>query len=170
MKLCIDSVTVPDTNGRIGMCACPGGRTLLANAGAGLEEDLDAIREWGASGVVTLVEHEEIEILGIKSIGDECRQRGMWWLHMPVRDMCAPDLEFDARWEEKGARLRASLKFGESFVVHCWAGLGRTGTVTAKLLTEFGVPAKRAIALTRAARPGAIQSLQQEIYVQRHET
>lgn len=169
MKLRIDAVTVPRCRGRIGMCACPGGGLLYARAGTSLQADLDAIREWGASGILTLVEAEEIEVLGIGAIGDECRRRGMWWSHMPIRDMCAPDVEFDARWSEEGARLRALLQLNESFVVHCWAGLGRTGTVAAMLLTECGVPADRAIALVRAARPGAIQSLQQEVYVQRRE-
>jgi len=164
----IDAVTVPESAGRIGMCACPGGRTLYSEAGGSLGEDLDAICEWGASGVVTLIEDPEIEILGITSIGKDCSRRSMWWLHMPIRDMCAPDVAFDARWVEEGARLRALLKANESIVVHCWAGLGRTGTITARILTEFGVPAKRAIRLVRAARPGAIQSLQQEVYLQRH--
>lgn len=169
MNLHIDAVTIPGVKGRIGMCACPGGRTLYSNAGADLGVDLNRIHDWGASGVVTLVEQEEIEVLGIESIGNECRHRGMWWLHMPVRDMCAPDTEFDRRWVSEGARLRALLQSDKSFVIHCWAGLGRAGTVAALLLTECGVPARDAIALVRAARPGAIQSLQQEIYVQRRE-
>ena len=168
MKLRIDAVTIPEGKGRIGMCACPGWRTHYSSMGTGLGEDLDTIRAWGASGLVTLLEPEEIEILGIGSMAGECSQRGMWWLHMPVRDMCAPDAGFDARWAEEGARLRALLQSGEGFVVHCWAGLGRTGTVAARLLTDFGIPPKRAISLVRAARAGAIQSLQQEIYVQRH--
>lgn len=169
MKLRIDAVTVPGGSGRIGICACPGGHSLYSNTDAGsLGDDLDSIRGWGASGVITLVEQEEIEILGIGSIGDECRRRGMWWLHMPVRDMCAPDASFDARWTEESTRLRALLHIDESFVIHCWAGLGRAGTVAARLLTDCGVSAQRAVALVREARPGAIQSLQQEIYVQRH--
>lgn len=164
-KLHIDSVDLPGTRGRIGICACPGGRTLYS--GASLSEDLDSIRAWGASGIVTLIEDEEIHFLGITSIGDECSRRDMWWLHMPIRDMCAPDARFDARWRQEGSQLRGRLAAGENFVVHCWAGLGRAGTIAARLLTEFGVPAEHAIARVRAARPGAIQSLQQEIYLRR---
>ena len=167
MKLRIDAVTVPECEGRIGMCACPGGRGLFSSAGTTLEKDLESIREWGASGLITLVEPEEIDILGIDAIADECRKRGMWWLHMPICDMCAPDVEFEARWMEEGPRLRALLQMNESFVIHCWAGLGRTGTVAAMLLAECGIPAKHAIALVRAARPGAIQSLEQEVFVRR---
>ena len=167
MELRIDSVAVPGTPGRIGICACPGSRSFGPAVAADLDHDLDTIREWGARGVLTLLEGPELEILDIGHIGAACARRDMWWLHLPVRDMCAPDDGFDACWREKGPGLHALLEAGDRFVVHCWAGLGRAGTVAAKLLVELGVPAMRAIEMVRDARPGAIQSLQQEIYVQR---
>ena len=56
---------------------------------------------------------------------------------------------------------------GGHFVLHCWAGLGRTGTVAARLLVELGADPAAAIDLVRGSRPGAIQSLQQEVHVRR---
>lgn len=50
-------------------------------------------------------------------------------------------------------------------VVHCRGGLGRAGTVGARLLVELGVTPAEAIQRVRQARPGAIETRQQERYV-----
>ncbi|HCA46062.1 MAG TPA: protein-tyrosine-phosphatase, partial [Armatimonadetes bacterium] len=51
--------------------------------------------------------------------------------------------------------------------VHCMAGLGRTGTMIACYLVSQGMPAEEAIAEVRRARPGSIQTEQQEQAVRR---
>lgn len=161
----IDSVSVPGTGGRIGLCACPGVDAYFGGTARGLEDDLRAIRDWGAQGVVTLLEQDEMEMLDIGHLPQTLHGLGLWWRHLPIRDMCAPDERFDSAWLEEGNRLRRILEDGGRFVVHCWAGLGRTGTVAARLLVEFGLPPESAILDVREARPGAIQSLAQEMYV-----
>lgn len=166
-KFHIDSVAVPGTGGRIGLCACPG---LDAYAGATsrtLEDDLGDIRDWGASGLVTLLEPEELKMLELRHLPGSAESLGLWWRHLPIRDMCPPDENFERAWVEEGERLKRILKSGGRFALHCWAGLGRTGTVAARVLVEFGLPPETAIIDVREARPGAIQSVNQEIYVRR---
>lgn len=51
--------------------------------------------------------------------------------------------------------------------MHCRAGLGRTGTVAARLLVEHGARPADAIALVRTVRPGSIETVEQESYVLR---
>ncbi len=166
----IDSVTVPGTSGRIGLCACPGLSTYFGARARKLEDDLRAIREWGAEGLVTLLEEEEMGMLEIRHMPLSAKHHGLWWRHLPIRDMCAPDDAFDAAWSLEGENLRRILSHGGRFIVHCWAGLGRTGTVAARLLVEFGLEPSSAISEVREVRPGAIQSLAQEIYVKRLRT
>ncbi|HSS65900.1 MAG TPA: cyclin-dependent kinase inhibitor 3 family protein [Gammaproteobacteria bacterium] len=163
----IDSVAVPGTSGRIGLSACPGLSTYFGVRARKLEDDLRAIRDWGAEGLVTLLENEELDMLEIRHMPLSARHHSLWWRHLPIRDMCAPDDAFDAAWALEGDFLRGILNKGGCFVVHCWAGLGRTGTVAARLLVEFGLTPAAAIEEVRDARPGAIQSLAQERYVQR---
>jgi protein-tyrosine phosphatase len=63
------------------------------------------------------------------------------------------------------ARLSSSLERGECVVVHCWGGLGRAGTIAACCLVARGVEPRRAISIVRSARPGAVQSIEQEEFV-----
>ena len=46
---------------------------------------------------------------------------------------------------------------------HCRGGLGRAGMISARLLVESGVEPEVAIAKVRAARPGAIETREQEL-------
>jgi protein-tyrosine phosphatase len=63
------------------------------------------------------------------------------------------------------ADLRRRLDAGETVVMSCRGGLGRTGLTVACLLREAGVGADEAIALTRAARPKTIETAGQERYI-----
>ena len=158
-RLRIDSVTAPGAPGRIGMCACPGLRHAAATTRGSIASDLEAMRAWGASGLVSLVETEEFWALDIQELPRVAEAAGLWWLHLPMVDMGVPDEYFEAHWTREGPRLAERLRAGESFVLHCWAGLGRTGTIAARLLVEMGLDPEEAIERVRRARTGTIQTL-----------
>ena len=84
---------------------------------------------------------------------------------MPISDMGIPGPAWEARWQTEGGVIRDALAAGDNVVMHCWAGLGRTGTVAARLLVECGMEPAAAILRVRDARPGAIQTRKQEKYV-----
>jgi len=48
---------------------------------------------------------------------------------------------------------------------HCAAGLGRTGTLVARLLIMTGNPPDIAIRMVRAVRPGSVESKTQENFL-----
>jgi len=164
----IDSVAVPGKPGRIGLSPCPGqlGRLGLFGPQAGaLEADLDSFRQWGASTVVTLVEQLELEMLKLTELPGQVRGRELSWHHFPIPDGCAPGEPFERRWPRERDAIFAALAAGEHVVMHCLAGLGRTGTVAGRILIEHGVSAPEAVRLIRAARPGSIQTREQLDYL-----
>ena len=167
LDLQIDWVETPG-GGRIGMCACPGGRRIRVagtDIEADLARDLDTLCAADATGLVSLIEQEEFEILRITTLPMRSQNLGLWWQHLPIRDMGAPNEDFEQRWQLEGTRLRGLLRQGSSLALHCWAGLGRTGTIAARLLVELGIPPVTAIQRVRKARIGAIQSPEQEEHI-----
>jgi ADP-ribosyl-[dinitrogen reductase] hydrolase len=161
-------MSVGATLGRVGITFCPGKYDENAATGSwdrDLNVDLDAIRDWGAAAVVTLVESEELTLLRAERLGEETVRRGMRWFHLPIADVSTPDEEFEQRWDVEGAEIRALLRDGRDVLIHCRGGLGRAGTIGARLLVELGMEPAEAIQQVRAARPGAIETTAQERYV-----
>ena len=93
------------------------------------------------------------------------QKRGIEWHHLPIVDVKPPGAEFEAAWRTSGPRLLELLRSGLRVLVHCRGGLGRAGTVSARLLVELGVAPVEAIRQVRRARPGAIETPAQERYV-----
>lgn len=139
-------VTIPGMTGRLCLSACPGTWTGPADA-ATVARDLAAIAATGARLLVTLVEAHELP-LPLADWRDAVRAAGLEPLHLPIPDWGVPEAAFETAWSE--ARLAERLAAGETLALHCRAGLGRTGTVAARLLIEAaGMDAAAAIARVR---------------------
>lgn len=156
--------------GRIGVSFCPGKQQASAFSGQwarDLDIDLDAIHNWGATAVVTLVEKHELKALKVERLGEAVVAHGMAWFHLPVTDVTAPGPDFEEAWGADGPLLREMLRSGKSIFVHCKGGLGRAGTIAARLLVELGLAnATKAIKMVRSARgQGAIETSAQEAHV-----
>ena len=161
-------VTAGPEFGRIGITFCPGKYDPHGMSGAwdrDLARDLDVIRDWGAAAIVTLLEPKELMLLRAEGIGKEVLRRNMLWFHLPIVDVSTPDKRFEQEWDIAGEKLRSMLRSGSDVLVHCRGGLGRAGTIAARLLVELGMEPATAIASVRAVRPGAIETSDQEKFV-----
>ena len=164
----IAAVTPGNGQGRIGITLCPGKTDRYAMSGPvdrDLPTDLDAIRDWGATAVVSLITDEEIDYLGVSDLEEEVLDRHMEWWHAPIPDGEAPRADFEREWAVTGEAIRDRLRLGFDVLVHCKGGLGRAGTVAARLLVELGARPADAIRLVREVRRGAIENEVQEGHV-----
>ena len=165
----IAAVRSAPNQGAIGITFCPGKKQPGAATGAWDRElglDLDAVVDFGAVVLVSLIEDHEIEALQVQAIAQECTARHLQWIHLPIADVSVPDRNFEESWTRHGPGLRARLRGGFNIVVHCKGGLGRAGTVAARLLIELGTGPHAAIRAVRLARPGAIETPAQLGYVE----
>ena len=166
----IDELPLPG-GGRIGLTFCPGKHQDDALTGAwrrDLELDLDAVVDWGAAAVVTLVTATELVELNVANLGPAVQARGLQWLHLPIEDAQTPTAEWMVAWRVASPGLHAILDDGGKVLVHCKGGLGRAGTVAGLLLVEAGVSPDEAVLRVRSARPGAIETRGQLAIVRRH--
>lgn len=165
--LVINSVAL--ANGALlGMSHCPGRRGVDSAGGhwvRKLDADLQAIQAWGASTVLSLVEPHEFARLGVPDFAQTIARTPLQWLPVPITDMATPDATSLAAWRVQGPALLQALDQGQRVLVHCAAGLGRTGMLVAKLLVLHGLPAEAAIAQVRSARPGTIETEAQAEWV-----
>ena len=164
-----DAQLVPGMTRLFDKLQLPGWGCLLLSAQPAsqgpLVQAVAAYRAAGARLVVTLLPEAEVLSLGLQALGTACTVEAMTWAHCPIDDFAAPGSRFERKWTSVGPLVHALLDEGEGVALHCRAGLGRTGTVAARILIERGLPWRQAMASVREARPGAIETSSQEAYL-----
>ena len=163
----IDSVSVPDSAGRIGMTLCPGKKQRGAQTGdwyRDLTLDLEVIQAWGATVIVNLIEDHEMVALNVQDTVQHV-PAGIEYMRLPISDFGVPSSAWHEQWDSQSPLLLERLRRGESILLLCKGGLGRTGMVAARILVELGRSPDDAIKAVRQARAGTIETSEQKAYV-----
>lgn len=137
--------------GRLGLMRAPG-----------QPGDLERIGAFAPGLVISLTESPEMAELGLSTLSADLAARKMAHAHLPIPDFGIPSQATMALWRALSPRVQALIDAGAGVVIHCRAGLGRSGTLAALVLIERGMAADAAIAAVRQARPGAIETTGQE--------
>ena len=140
--------------GRIGMTSLPAG-----------PETIKKLRdEFGMNRLVSLVEAKH-QATAIWNWCAEARVLHHWY---PIPDMKVPrDME---HFGELVAEMVEAMDAGETVVIHCFAGLGRSGLLAACILVALGKAPADAIRLVREVRKQAIQTDGQEKFIKSFKT
>ncbi len=153
-------------SGQLGMTIAPGKRNrgMRFHWYRNLHQDLTRLQhDYGTNLLVTLLEAEEMTYLQIADLLQVVPSYEMKSLWFPIPDFGTPSsmLGLISLIEN----ILAALEGGRTTVVHCRAGLGRTGLVVASCLVALGYSPEEAFAQVRTFRPGSVETLEQEAYV-----
>ena len=121
------------------------------------KEEIDWIKQEGVKSIVTIRE-EPLEDEWIKDVN---------YLHVHSNDMGIPEFSDLVNSVDF---IHQRITNEEAVMVHCLAGLGRTGTILAGYLIKYeDMTAGDAIEKVRQERHGSIQSFSQEEIIFRFE-
>jgi protein-tyrosine phosphatase len=87
------------------------------------------------------------------------------WYNLPIQDKNAPNQKWLENWLTIREHIGTQLKSGEKILIHCKGGFGRTGTVAAMILMDFGYAAIDAIEECRKSRELSVETVAQEQFL-----
>jgi atypical dual specificity phosphatase len=123
---------------------------LAAMARPSDADDLVWLRKQGIELLISLTEDRPRR--------DWVNDAGLLVMHVPVEDMEAPTQE---QLDRCVSAIERANGHGMGVVVHCGAGLGRTGVILAAYFVAKGMSAQNAIGKVRRQRPGSVETDEQ---------
>tara|TARA_Y100001970_G_C13628012_1_gene552796 strand:+ start:37 stop:555 length:519 start_codon:yes stop_codon:yes gene_type:complete len=162
-----DSVSPKGIKGKIILTCFPGreGKKIDFNEKV-LIKDLSNFNKLNCTAIISLVEDNEfVKLCDKKIFVRHVYSNNLKWIHLPIVDLKAPDSEFIYKWQASKILLKNDLIEGKNIVLHCMGGKGRSGTIAAILLIEFGENVNNVIEIVRKNRKGAIETKEQEDFI-----
>jgi len=133
----------PDVPGALYLSSMPG----RFGTWKAFEEEAHACN---LAAVVCLTPHDEVQELSPTYHAALSESGAPWkWVHLPMPNFGVP--EDTALFREGVLQIAASLRQGQSVMMHCAAGIGRTGSAAACVLKALGLPSDEALHRVREA-------------------
>ena len=147
----------------LGLSHCPG-KIFTSHMGqSNIKKDGEFIKSNGVELIISLLTDEEIKSLGIKDFESIWTKLNIKNIKFPIRDLTSPQTNRLKTFKELIKIILSFIHKSKPVLVHCNAGLGRSGLVAAVVCKELKIP--NAINFVRSYRKGAIENEAQENFV-----
>jgi protein-tyrosine phosphatase len=151
-------------NQKIGISHCPGKLSGKIGSSMQLHSDLKSLKKQGVYCIVTLVDDSEIVDLGIKNFTNSISKFNFRHYCEIIKDRSIPSVDQSDNIKALLKNIRNQISLEKNVLVHCNAGLGRSGLIAALLVKIMGV-FPDSISHIRRYRPGAIETKEQEDFI-----
>jgi protein-tyrosine phosphatase len=148
----------------IGVSHCPGKHSKDRGSSLQLYNDLKSLKHQKVDVIISLTSEIEIERLGIVNFRKNIENFGFIHFIEPIEDFSIPKRDRIKNVNQLIKKIISLLKSNKSVLVHCNAGLGRSGIIVAlviKLIDGFEDP----VSHVRKYRVGAVETNEQKSFV-----
>ena len=123
------------------------------------EMDLLELKKKKIDIVVSLLEKKELKPLNVSTLFEVIKKHKFTHYYFPIKDKSVPkkNVELNGLLNDLSFKIRQNKKI----LLHCNAGLGRSGLIAALLCKKLGV-SENPISYIRKHRPGSIETKDQE--------
>lgn len=137
-------------------------------AGEWIEDEFRGIAQFGIDRLVSLLETHEIRELGLQTAPDLCAANQIDFVHYPIKDRGLPSSL--PVTQKLVVQLHDDLLKGDNTVIHCRAGIGRTGLLAAAVLIRHGYDAMVALAMISKARGVTVPDTEEQVdWLKKHQ-
>ena len=119
-------------------------------AGEWIEDEFLNISNKGINLIVSLLEYQEAYAVGLHREKEIAEKNGMSFISFPIQDRGLPNSLMT--FKKLISDLYNQISNGVNVVVHCRAGIGRSGLVAAGILLHHGLDPVEAFALVSLKR------------------
>ena len=124
-----------------------------------VEMDLLELKKKKIDIVVSLLEKKELKPLNVSTLFEVIKKHKFTHYYFPIKDKSVPkkNVELNRLLNDLSFKIRQNKKI----LLHCNAGLGRSGLIAALLCKKLGI-SENPISYIRKHRPGSIETKDQE--------
>ena len=146
------------TKGQLWISHYPG-KIGMENKIIQAEMDLLELKKKKIDIVVTLLEKKELKPLNVSTLFEVIKKHKFTHYYFPIKDKSVPkkNVELNRLLNDLSFKIRQNKKI----LLHCNAGLGRSGLIAALLCKKLGI-SENPISYIRKHRPGSIETKDQE--------
>lgn len=143
-----------ENGGAIGIMPRPRGNNWFA-------DEVSRLKELGVKTVISLLEKDEIQELGLRDEEKLCRQQQIEFINFPIKDRAIPKehvvvVKFINLLND---RIKASQKV----VIHCRMGIGRASLIAGAVLITRGLQTDRVIDKITKARELKVPDTEEQV-------
>lgn len=118
-------------------------------SGDWIEDEFIGLKRLGVDKVVSLLEYSEQVDLGLEEEEVLCIKNKIEFSSFPIPDRCLPETRKAIDFIRQ---IYSEICSGKHIVIHCRAGIGRTGIIAGGILIKSGIDPKKAIDCISLAR------------------
>lgn len=151
-------------NQSFGVSNCPGKHQNSSLKKLNLKNDLNSIWNQEINCIVSLITKDELKKLDINDFDKTITEYGFEHYSVEIQDLGIPSTNQLGTFKILTKNIIVAIKTEKKVLIHCNAGLGRSGLFAGILVKEM-TDIKHPIEYIRKFRKGAIETKEQEEFI-----